>query len=157
MVLCDKSRPLRPAAWRGVAPTISLLMVVCHATGCLFRSGNDAKAGSVSGYLKSPTGQKLDGVIVQLVDASSGLGCALKTDPKGWFSSDELRTGTYHVAIRPSPIDVTKQPVTKEEIARKANDLATKVPTKFHASETSGITIVVKPGRNRLDIDLSKH
>ena len=129
----------------------TLLLLATATTGCQ----KPELLGKVSGKVTFQ-GQPVSEGLVLLVNAEQGIHLTAKLGEDGSFdvksvSGAGLPPGTYQIAITPPrvefPIDPTEAPPIIQEHPN--------IPGKYHNAARSGLTLVVKEGENRLDVDMT--
>lgn len=113
--------------------------------------------GSVSGTVTSVTGGRVTNVVVSFVNETAGVGASSPTDSGGHFWTHGILPGRYAVAIQPAAEGATYS-LTKEDVVAARSRLDAEVPSRFQDAATSGLSVELKRGRNRYDVDLrEKH
>lgn len=115
------------------------ILVAMLAAGC------GARLGHVSGSV-AVDGAALDYGIVNLVGPG---GAASAPILDGRFEAGGVPLGTVRIAVRALP-----RPVVADPAAADARPYAP-LPDRYSAAESSGLTLDVKPGRQRLDLTLT--
>ncbi|MDD3587443.1 MAG: carboxypeptidase-like regulatory domain-containing protein [Thermoguttaceae bacterium] len=120
-----------------------LAMLLAVVPGC----GPKAPAtGKVSGKVTLKGAPVTTGSI-SLYSLAKGTGASSEFDAQGNFKMDKVPLGKYAVAVEPPiPEIVVGGPPKKIE--------GIKVPDKYADAATSGLSVEVKEGDNRLDLEL---
>jgi len=145
-----------PRTSLAVAATTGLLTLVLlwSALSALVWPPRRNVYGSVAGTVTSVNGSPVGNALVLFVDDTAGAGSSARTDSGGYYSANGVPRGTFAVAIQPV-IEVVNGELTKEAADAARTQLEASVPLRFQAAETSGLTVTLRGGRNRYDIDLS--
>jgi len=111
--------------------------------------------GSVYGSVTSVMGRPVADVMVVFVDDSAGVGASGRTDANGGYRAYGIRPGRYVVSLQ-SVVAAADREITREDVLAAQARLEPDVPGRFQAPATSGLTVELKRGRNRYDVDLRR-
>jgi hypothetical protein len=126
-----------------VAIFLGLLACASWQVGC---GAKAPPTGSVSGKV-TYKGQPLTTGVVTFINEKAGSGASGEIDASGSYWIASIRTGEYNVAVQQCPPSPSAGPEAKG--SWKLN-----IPDKYQALETSGLTAMVKEGKNTADFAL---
>lgn len=140
------SSRLRDPRWIAAA-----LVCVLGLSGC----GTSGPALSPVAGKVTFRGTPVKAGIVRFSNPQAGIDTTAQLQPDGAYHVATARgiglpEGTYQVAIMPPEIELPKGPLTQIAPPPTSAD----IPAKYRLPATSGIALTVKPGDNRLDVDM---
>lgn len=138
------------------APSV---LVVCWLTwsavsGFLWPAQRHAW-GSVYGTVTSTEGHPVADVTVVFVNDTSGVGASGRTDSRGQYRARGVKPGRYVVALQPT-LHAGDHEVSREDVLAARAKLEPGVPARFQDAANSGLTVELKRGSNRYDVDLQR-
>ena len=127
------------------------MLLATAPTGC----GKSEVLGKVSGKVTFQ-GEPVSKGLVLLANAEKGVHVMAELRGDGTFDVETadgfgLPPGTYQVAITPPRIEFPIDPTGAPPVIREYPN----IPAKYRDAATSGLTIAVEEGENRLDVDMS--
>ena len=132
-------------------PWAVLVLLTLTPTGCENRDGLCKVSGKVTFQ-----GEPVSAGLVLLANAEKGIQVTAKLRPDGSFdlkmaSGFGLLPGTYQVAITPPRVEFPIDPTKAPSIIRTQHN----IPARYGDTATSELTLAVKEGDNRLEVDMS--
>ena len=117
--------------------------------------------GKVQGTVKYKGKPVPDGTRVMFMMSAKGFGAVGEVDENGEYilkaaGSDRVPVGKYTVTILP-PLGPEMTPEELMEASKKkkpASDAYRGIPQKYRTPEASGLTLDVKTGDNKFDVDM---
>lgn len=141
------------------------LLSLILLSSCGGSSGDySGPVGQVQGVVNLGDGPLTENATVNFLALKEGfaMSAALKDD--GVFKlkfngSNDVPVGTYRVSVSPTLPENTanldpKSYFNKDGTTKKMEKLISKVPARYRQTGTSDLNIVVKEGKQKLDIDL---
>lgn len=132
-----------------------LMLAFCFLAVALLASCNTRPSSwPVSGSVTFQ-GRPVSAGIVRLKNSTLGMDITAVLQRDGAFEimtakGVGLPEGEYQIAIMPPTVQVPIGPAPKSFCLPKCPD----IPPKYRQPSTSGLTLTVKPGENRLKIDM---
>lgn len=127
--------------------------LACTAVGGFLWPSPRHVWSSVHGTVTSIEGQAVADVTVVFVNDTSGVGASGRTDSWGHYHAQGVKPGRYVVALQPA-LPSGDHEVSREDVLAARARLEPDVPVRFQEAAHSGLTVELKRGSNRYDVDL---